>query len=102
MKINLVGLCIVCMGKGIFLSKKCSECNGKGGTIIRCSQAAKELFLERQGLFSEQEKILFDNYSQGFSQEEIARNMDMPVNKIVGILYSIEIKLNRNQEKNSA
>lgn len=96
MKINLVGLCIVCMGKGIFLSKKCSECNGKGGTIIRCSQAAKDLFLEKQGLFSEQERMLFENYSQGFSQEEMARSMDMPVSKIVSLLYSIEAKLNKN------
>lgn len=96
MRINLIGLCIVCMGKGIFLSKKCSECDGKGGTIIRCSKEAKEKFLEKQGLFSEQERMLFENYSQGFSQEEIARNMDMPVNKIAGILYSIEGKLNKN------
>jgi len=84
------------MGKGIFLSKKCSECDGKGGTIIRCSKEAKEKFLEKQDLFSEQERMLFENYSQGFSQEEIARNMDMPVNKVAGILYSIEGKLNKN------
>jgi DNA-directed RNA polymerase specialized sigma24 family protein len=84
------------MGKGVFLSKKCSECDGKGGTIIRCSKEAKEEFLEKQDLFSEQERMLFENYSQGFSQEEIARNMDMPVNKVAGILYSIEGKLNKN------
>ena len=77
MKINLVGLCFVCMGKGVFLSKKCSECNGKGGTIIRCSQEAKELFLKKQDFLSEQERMLFENYSQGFSQEEIARSMDI-------------------------
>lgn len=97
MRINLVGLCIVCMGKGIFLSKKCSECDGKGGTIIRCSKEAKEAFLEKQSFFSEQENMLFENYSQGLSQEQIATSMDMPVNKVMSVLYSIECKLNKGK-----
>ncbi|HOX54137.1 MAG: hypothetical protein PHI86_00295 [Candidatus Omnitrophica bacterium] len=96
MRINLVGLCIVCMGKGIFLSKKCSECNGKGGTIIRCSQAAKDLFFAKLNLFSEQEIALFENYSQGLSHEQIATAMDIPSSKVVSVLYSIESKLNKS------
>jgi DNA-binding CsgD family transcriptional regulator len=95
MRVNLVGLCVVCMGKGVFLSKRCSECKGRGGKIISCSRMAKLLFEQKQSLFSEQEKILFENYSQGFSQEEIARTMDMPINKVLNVLYSIEQKLNK-------
>ena len=95
MRVNLVGLCIACMGKGSFLSKRCSECNGKGGKIISCSQVAKGLFNQKQSFLSEQEKALFEIYSQGLSQEEIARNMDIPVNKVINILYVIEQKLNK-------
>lgn len=95
MRINLVGLCIACMGKGKFLSKKCSECEGKGGKIISCSPEAREVFNQKQSIFSEQEKALFENYSQKFSQEEIANNMDIPLNKVINILYSIEQKLNK-------
>lgn len=96
MRINLVGLCIVCMGKGNLLSKKCSECNGKGGKIVKCSQEAKELFSKKQDLFSEQEKVLFEAYSQGLSQDEISRDLDIPAIKVVNIIYSIEQKLNKN------
>ena len=95
MRVNLVGLCVVCMGKGIFLSKKCSECSGRGGKIISCSQEVKERFMQDEGLFSEQEKALFENYSKAFSQDEIARNLDIPLSKVINILYSIEQKLNR-------
>ena len=95
MRVNLVGLCLICMGKGTFLSKRCSECNGRGGKVISCSQEAKQRFIEKQGFFSEQEKGLFENYSQGFSQDEIARNMDIPLNKVLNMLYRIEQKLNK-------
>jgi len=95
MKINLVGLCIVCMGKGVFLSKRCSECEGRGGKILSCSQMAKQRFAEKESFFSEQEQRLFENYSQGLSQDDIARNMDMPLSKVLTMLYSIEQKLNK-------
>jgi len=95
MRINLVGLCLICMGKGTFLSKKCSECNGKGGKIITCPEEAKQLFAKKSEVFSEQEKDLFKNYSEGKTQDEIARDMDIPLNKVVNILYSIEQKINK-------
>jgi DNA-binding NarL/FixJ family response regulator len=95
MRVNLVGLCLICTGKGTFLSKKCSECNGKGGKIISCSQEAKERFEQKRNVLSEQEISLFENYSQGLSQDEIATSMDLPLNKVVNILYVIEQKLNK-------
>ncbi|MFH1655981.1 MAG: hypothetical protein ABH954_05175 [Candidatus Omnitrophota bacterium] len=95
MRVNLVGLCLICMGKGTFLSKKCSECNGRGGKIITCSEKAKQLFIEKVDIFSEQEKIFFENYSKGKTQDEIARDMDIPFNKVVNLLYLIEQKINK-------
>ena len=83
------------MGKGNFLSKKCSECNGRGGKILSCPEKAKKLFMEKLNIFSEEEKNLFENYSNGLSQEDISRNMDVPLNKVVNLLYSIEQKLNK-------
>jgi DNA-binding NarL/FixJ family response regulator len=83
------------MGKGTFLSKKCSECNGKGGKIISCSQEARERFNQKKDVFSEQQVAIFENYSKGFSQDEIAASMDMSPNKVINILYAIEQKLNK-------
>lgn len=90
-----MGLCFVCMGKGKILSKKCSECGGKGGKIISCSQRAKELFDQKQELFSDRERLLFEKYAQKFSHEDIARDLDISLSEVVNIVYSIEQKLNR-------
>ncbi|MBM3252238.1 MAG: sigma-70 family RNA polymerase sigma factor [Candidatus Omnitrophica bacterium] len=83
------------MGKGVFLAKKCSECNGKGGKMISCTQEARERFDQKKNVLSEQEVAIFENYSKGFSQDEIAAGMDMPPNKVINILYAIEQKLNK-------
>ena len=95
MAVKLVKACPVCGGWGRFLSKKCPQCKGSGGKILKFTKEIQSAFSEKKSNLSEQEKALFDFYKIGFSKKAIAENLDIPILKVIPMLYSIEKKLNK-------
>ena len=95
MAVKLVKTCPVCGGWGRFLSKKCPQCKGSGGKILKFTEETQSAFSEKKSNLSEQEKALFDFYKIGFSKKAIAENLDIPILKVIPMLYSIEKKLNK-------
>jgi len=95
MAVRLVKTCPVCGGWGRFLSKKCPQCKGSGGKILKFAKETQSAFSEKKDNLSEQEKALFDFYKIGFSKKAIAENLDIPIFKVIPILHLIEKKLNK-------
>lgn len=90
---KLIDLCPVCGGKGKFLMQKCPSCGGKGGVLLKFDKTMQELLEQNKTKLSEQEIAIFDLYKSGFSQQEIAKNMDLKPSKVASIFYQIEKKI---------
>ncbi len=90
---KIVNLCPVCGGSGKFLMQACGSCNGSGGIILKPNEAIKSFIEQNRAKLSEQETILLDFYKKGYSQKDIAKNMDLTPAKAALLLHRIEKKL---------
>lgn len=90
---KIIDLCPICGGKGKFLTQKCPSCDGKGGVLLKFDKSMETVLQQNKTKLSEQETAIFDLYRRGFSQKEIAKNMDLKPSKVALLLYRIEKKI---------
>lgn len=91
--IKIIELCSVCGGKGKFLTQICPTCQGRGGGLLKFNKNMENLIEQNKAKLSEQEIRVLELYKGGFSQNEIAKNMNLTPVNVVLIFYQIENKL---------